>query len=595
MPERRLEAGGRDAGALRVLVAQLNFTVGDVAGNGARIIQTLDRARELGVDLAVFPELAVPGYPPEDLLLRPSFVAANEAAMADIARHTAGLTAVVGYADRDGDLYNAAAVMHDGQLAAVYHKVYLPNYSVFDEERYFRSGERYPVFDRGGVRLGVTVCEDMWYSSGPAEWQAQAGAEVLVNISASPYERSKGDTRERMLATRADDYVSYLVYCNLVGGQDELVFDGRSVVLGPEGQVLARGASFAEDVLVVDIFPESVFQSRLMDPRGRKARLAAAPAVAVPVVPLAAVGRRARPVLDQPAIAVTPEPLDEVWAALVLGTRDYVRKNGFPAVVMGLSGGIDSALTAALAVDALGPEAVVGVAMPSRYSSPSSLGDARELAANLGLRLMEIPIDDVFQAYLDTLTPHFEGRPPDVTEENLQPRIRGNYLMALSNKHGWLVLTTGNKSEISVGYSTLYGDTAGGFAPLKDVPKLLVFELARWRNARAGQPWIPEHSLTRVPSAELKPNQTDQDTLPPYELLDPLLELYVEEELGVAEIVARGHERELVERVARLVDRAEYKRRQSPPGVKISGRAFGRDRRMPITRQTRYGAYGPRR
>lgn len=586
------EPSGQGGGALRVLVAQLNFTVGDVAGNAQRIIETLDQARGVGASLAVFPELAIPGYPPEDLLLRPSFVAANEAAMEDIAGHTRGLTAVVGYADRDGDLYNAAAVMHDGRLAARYHKVFLPNYSVFDEERYFRAGHEYPVFEHEGVRLGVTVCEDIWYSSGPAEWQAQAGAEVLVNISASPYERGKGSTRERMLATRADDYVSYLVYCNLVGGQDELVFDGRSVVLGPEGQVLARGAAFAEDVLVVDLYPDTVFRSRLMDPRGRKSRLMAAPATSVPVVPLAPLPRLHQPALEPPAIRAEPEPLAEVWAALVLGTGDYVRKNGFPTVVIGLSGGIDSAVTAAVAVDALGPEAVVGVAMPSRYSSPSSVADAQELAANLGLRLLEVPIDAVFQAYLEVLERHFDGRPPDVTEENLQPRIRGNYLMALSNKHGWLVLTTGNKSEFSVGYSTLYGDMAGGFAPLKDVSKLRVYALARWRNERAGRPWIPAHSIARVPSAELRPDQTDQDTLPPYELLDPILELYVEAELGVAEIVARGHDRATVEQVARLVDRAEYKRRQSPPGVKISGRAFGRDRRMPITRQTRYGKYG---
>jgi NAD+ synthase (glutamine-hydrolysing) len=586
MPEER----GSTVSGLRLMVAQINVTVGDVAGNAARIIECLGEARRQRVDLAVFPELAVCGYPPEDLLLRPSFLSASEAALAEIAEHTRGLTAVVGYAQRDGDLYNAAAVLHDGRLAGVHRKAFLPNYSVFDEERYFRRGIASPLFDSGELRFGVSICEDIWYPSGPYDLQARAGAELLVNLSASPYQRGKVHSRERMLATRADDAVSILVFCNLVGGQDELVFDGNSLVLAPDGTVLARGASFAEDVLVVDVDPESVFRGRLVDPRGRKDPLTPDELARVPVVQLSAIATVATPRPALPAPDAGSQPLSgpaEVYAALVLGTRDYIRKNGFETVVLGLSGGIDSALTGAIAVDAVGPEHVVGVAMPSPYSSPTSLQDAQALAANLGLRLLEIPIDAVLQSYLDTLTPLFEGRPADVTEENIQPRIRGNYLMALSNKFGWLVLTTGNKSEVSVGYSTLYGDTAGGFAPLKDVPKQMVYALARWRNEQAGErPWIPEHSITRVPSAELKPGQTDQDSLPPYDVLDPILEAYVEQEMSAGAIAALGFERATVDRVLRMVDRAEHKRRQSPPGVKISARAFGRDRRMPITVRT---------
>jgi len=572
------------ARTLRVMVAQLDFVVGDVTGNTARIVRTLADARARGVDLAVFPELAVCGYPPEDLLLRPSFLSANEAAIGEIAAHTKGMTALVGFADRDGDLYNAAAVLHDGALAAVYHKAYLPNYSVFDEERYFAEGTRFPVFERAGTRFGVSICEDIWHASGPPELEALAGAEVLVNLSASPFHHGKGHVRERMLQTRAADHRAFVVFCNLVGGQDELVFDGNSLVIAPTGEVLARGPSFAEDVFVVDLHPEEAFRERLLDPRSRSARLRSRRPDLTPEIALPAAPRVDRPPLGE---RVSPEPLAglaEIHAALVLGTRDYVTKNGFREVVIGLSGGIDSALTASLAVDALDAGNVLGVAMPSRYSSPSSLEDARCLAANLGVRLVEVPIDGVFQAYLDALGPAFEGRPADVTEENVQSRIRGNVLMALSNKLGALVLTTGNKSEMSVGYTTLYGDMAGGFAPLRDVLKTVVYDLARWRNARAGAPHIPEHSLTRAPSAELRPNQTDQDTLPPYETLDPIVRAYVEDEKSVAEIVEAGFDRETVVLVARMIDGAEYKRRQSPPGVRITERAFGRDRRMPITR-----------
>ncbi len=625
---------------LRILVAQLNLVVGDIDGNSARIIDTLEVARSRRADWVVFPELAVPGYPPEDLLLRPSFVQANQAAIAAIAPYTRGLTAVVGFADRAEDLYNAAAILHDGALAAVYHKAYLPNYGVFDEARYFGEGRRYPVFRTpGGVRIGVSICEDIWYAAGPPQIQALAGAEVLVNISASPYHHGKADYRERMLATRAGDTGAFVVFCNLVGGQDELVFDGNSVVLDPDGRVLARGASLAEDLFCVDIHPAEVFRDRLLDPRIRKARLLRQDPALTPEFVLAPIQGEAStdpviaptptdtsvaeietsandrdlPPLDSvgplgpadelstapPGLSTeigelptrtaqnSPQPLDglaEVYAALVLGTRDYTRKNGFSGVVLGLSGGIDSALAAAIAVDALGAAQVVGVAMPARYSSASSVQDAADLAALLGIRLLTIPIDATFQSYLDLLAPCFAGRSADVTEENLQPRIRGNILMALSNKFGWMLLATGNKSEMSVGYATLYGDMAGGFAPLKDVPKTLVYALARWRNGQADGPRIPEHSLTRPPSAELRPDQLDQDSLPPYEVLDPIVEAYVEAEKSVPEIVALGFDPATVRRVARMIDRAEYKRRQSAPGIKITPRAFGRERRMPMTK-----------
>lgn len=571
---------------LRVLLAQLNPVVGDVDGNARRIVEVLGTARDQGVDVAVFPELALSGYPPEDLLVRPAFVAANQAAIAAIAAESRGLTALVGFPHRADDLYNAAAVLHDGVLVDVYHKAYLPNYGVFDEVRYFGEGRRFPVYDRGGVAIGVSICEDIWYAAGPPQIQALAGAEVLINLSASPYHAGKAADRARMLATRAGDTGAFVVYCNLVGGQDELLFDGNSLVLDPDGRVLARGASLAEDLVVVDLQPDAVFRERLLDPRIRKARLLRRDPARTPRIVLPAVERPAPPPPLPPA--APPAVLDgpaEVYAALVLGTRDYTRKNGFTGVVLGLSGGIDSALAAAVAVDALGPEHVVGVAMPTRYTSPASAADAADLAALLGIRCLTIPIDDVFQAYLDMLAPVFGDRPADVTEENIQPRVRGNILMALSNKLGWMVLTTGNKSELSVGYATLYGDMAGGFAPLKDVPKLLVYTLARWRNAEPDGPRIPEHSITRAPSAELRPGQLDSDSLPPYEVLDPIVEAYVEREQSVAEITALGFERALVERVARMIDTAEYKRRQAAPGIKITSRAFGRERRMPITKR----------
>ncbi len=567
---------------VRLALAQINTTVGDLTGNVRRVIAGLEMARGVGADLVLFPELVISGYPPEDLLLKPSFVAANRAALDEIAAATRGLTAVVGFADVAGDVYNAAAVLHDGALAGVYHKHYLPTYGVFDEDRTFRPGRANPLFALGEAVIGVSICEDIWYPDGPPQAQAAAGAHLLVNIAASPYHIGKGAARERMLATRAADNVAVVAFCNLVGGQDELVFDGGSVIFDERGELLARAAQFEEDFIVADVDVAAVFRQRLHDPRQRKEADPEAARIALP--PLAC---SPRPDLPAPSVAEPLSRLEEVYRALVLGTRDYMGKNGFQQAVIGLSGGVDSALVACIAADALGAENVAGVAMPSRYSADFSQADAEQLAANLGIRFMVIPIEPIFRAYLKTLSQPFAGRRPDTTEENLQARIRGNLLMALSNKFGWLVLTTGNKSEMSVGYATLYGDMAGGFAVLKDVPKTLVYELSRWRNAQGSEPLIPERVLTRPPSAELRPDQRDTDSLPPYEVLDPILRAYVEEDRSAAEIVAMGFDKTLVRQVMRLVDRNEYKRRQAPPGVKITARALGKDRRLPITNRFR--------
>lgn len=571
---------------LRIVLAQINATVGDLPGNRDRVVERIEAARRLGADIVVFPEMCLTGYPPEDLLLKPDFIEAARRALHEIVPASAGLTAVVGTASADGDLHNTAAVLHDGWLAGLYHKHYLPNYGVFDEDRYFEAGRQRLVFERDGVLIGVSICEDIWYPDGPPEAQAlHGGADLLINISASPYTRGRGLARERMMRTRAADNTAILAYCNLVGGQDELVFDGHSLICGPQGELIARGKQFEEDMVVADLDVRQVFRWRLYDPRRRKAvDDDDAPFERVVLPPLAPGGERT----PQPAV-VTPtlDPVAEVYQALVLGTRDYVRKNGFRQVVLGLSGGVDSSLTGAIAADALGPENVVGVAMPTRYSSAHSLEDARQLADNFGLRLLTVSIDDTFQAFMDMLAPAFEGRAPDVTEENLQPRIRGTLLMALSNKFGWLVLTTGNKSEIGVGYSTLYGDTAGGFAVIKDVPKMLVYELSCYRNRLAGRDVIPQRVLDKAPSAELKPDQKDSDSLPEYPILDPILYAYVEESCSPADIIARGFDAAEVHRVVRMVDRNEYKRRQSPPGVKITARAFGKDWRLPITNKYR--------
>jgi NAD+ synthase (glutamine-hydrolysing) len=573
-----------DARRLRIGMAQLNATVGDFAGNRQKILDAIKEARSLGVDLLAFPELATCGYPPEDLLFKPKFIAENLRSLDKIVEASSGLTVVVGFVDAKEDIYNAAAVIHDGKLAGVYHKIYLPNYGVFDENRYFRAGSQCPVYVVGGIGLGINICEDIWYEDGPATAQANAGAEVIVTISASPYHFGKVDLRERMIATRAVDNVAIFAHTNLVGGQDELIFDGNSIAVDEKGQLLARGKQFEEDLVVADLDVESVFRTRLHDPRWRKDPLPAEepgwPAQRI-VVFKAPFGAK-KPALPSRKVELRGLP-GEVYEALVLGTGDYVRKNGFEKVLIGLSGGLDSSLVAAIAVDGLGKSNVVGVAMPSRYSSPGSLSDAELLAKNLGIKLLTIPIEKVFKAYLDTLAGAFKGTEPDVTEENIQARIRGNMLMALSNKFGWLVLTTGNKSEMATGYTTLYGDMAGGFAVIKDVPKTMVYKLAGYRNQLSDSELIPAAIIDKPPSAELKPEQKDTDTLPSYELLDPILTAYVEEDKSVEQIIALGNDEQVVKRAARLVDTSEYKRRQAPPGVKITPRAFGRDRRLPIT------------
>ena len=567
---------------LRVALAQINARVGDIAGNAKLIAEFAERARAAGAEVVCFPELALTGYPPEDLLLRRSFIEENLAAIRDLASTIRGITSVVGFVDADDDIFNAAAVIHDGAIAGVYRKHYLPNYGVFDENRYFQAGTEAPIYRLGDTRFGVNICEDIWYPGDPLRAQAQSGAELILNINGSPYHLGKSRFRETMLATRAADHAVNICYVNLVGGQDELVFDGGSCVVDAEGRVVARAAQFAEELLVVDVNVEHVLQRRLHDPRRRKDTLDFRRTRGVDSTALGARDpdesrRRLEPRL---APALTPEA--EVYAALVTGTRDYVRKTGFKSALVGLSGGIDSALTAAVAADALGKDAVWGVAMPSRYSSEGSITDAKALAEALGIRFSIIPIEPVFAAYSETLAPSFEGGLPGVAEENVQSRIRGNLLMALSNRFGHIVLTTGNKSEYATGYCTLYGDMAGGYAVIKDVPKTLVYRVAAYRNTLAGGSVIPESTITKPPSAELRPGQLDTDSLPSYDVLDPVLEAFVEEDLSFDEVVAMGNDPALVRRVFDLVNRSEYKRRQSPPGVKITPRAFGRDRRLPL-------------
>jgi NAD+ synthase (glutamine-hydrolysing) len=573
---------------LRVGIAQINSTVGDLSGNTRKIMESIDQAKSLGVDLLTLPELAITGYPPEDLLFKPQFIKQNKENLNKIIEHSSDIAVVVGFVDSDGDIYNAAAVLYNKKLVGVYHKFYLPNYGVFDEDRYFQAGREYPVFIIYGIGIGITICEDMWYEAGPAIVQAYAGATVLVNIGASPYHAGKGLSRERMLSTRASDSLAIVVHNNLVGGQDELVFDGSSLIINERGEVIARGKQFEEDFIAVDLDVESVFRSQLHDPRRRKEtpwvkeKLKEATKIEVSSEYPAA----AKPPLSPRRVDRLDE-LAEIYQALVLGIRDYVHKNGFEKVVIGLSGGVDSSLVAAIATDALGADNVVGVSMPSRYSSAGSKSDAEDLAGNLGIEFEVIPIEKAFSSYLETLAEPFKNTKPDVTEENIQARIRGNILFALSNKFGWLVLACSNKSETATGYTTLYGDMAGGFIPLKDVPKTTVLELARYKNRQAGKEVIPSSVLTKAPSAELRPDQKDTDTLPPYDILDPILKAYVEDDVTIDQIVAMGFDRDIVTKVTRLVDRNEYKRRQTAPGIKITPRDFGRDRRLPITNQFR--------
>jgi NAD+ synthase (glutamine-hydrolysing) len=575
-----------DVRRFRVGLAQINPTVGDLDGNVKKIVEGMEHARRLGCRLVAFPELAIPGYPPEDLLFKRAFIDANLRALDEVTRASAGLTAVVGFVDKRDDIFNAAAILHDGARAGVYHKQYLPNYGVFDENRYFQAGTGTPVFTCGDATFAVNICEDIWYPSGPTRRQALAGAELIVTINGSPFHAGKAHYRETMLATRAADDLVCVAFLNMVGGQDELVFDGGSVIFNERAECVARGRAFAEDFVVADVDLDAVFHARLRDARRRQEKFGAHEAttrVVLPALPTPAAVPAITPTIVEPLGRV-----DEVFQALVVGTRDYVQKSGFKRVVIGLSGGIDSALVAAVAVEALGRENVVGVTMPSPYSSAGTRSDAQRLAKNLGIEFMKLPITGVFQQFKRALAQPFKGFPEDVAEENIQARIRGTLLMALSNKFGWLVLTTGNKSEIGVGYSTLYGDMAGGFAVIKDVPKTLVYELSAHVNARAQRAVIPQSIIERAPSAELRPDQKDQDSLPPYPELDAILRAYVEEDRSVSELAALGFDPETAAKVARMVDRNEYKRRQAPPGIKITPRAFGRDWRLPIVNRFRH-------
>ncbi len=567
---------------MRIAMAQINSTVGDLDGNTDRIISHIRKAREESADVVVFPELAVCGYPPEDLLLKKEFVSKNLQCRDRILEETEGITAVVGFVDVGEDIYNAAAVMHNKVLAGVVHKFFLPNYGVFDENRYFQAGTEYRVFAGKNVTFGVVVCEDIWYPEGPVQIQSLLGdAQLIISINASPFYSGKWRVRERVLATRAFDGSFFLVYVNAVGGQDELIFDGHSQIFSPSGDVICRGKAHQEELVLCDLDISEAFRNRLIDPRRRKAKLELrGQGNRCEIINVDTQERAARKPLEHSNVE-PPDDLEDIRKALVLGVKDYVTKNGFKNVVLGISGGIDSALTAAIAVEALGSECVTGVFMPSVFTSGESGEDSRALVSSLGIRLLEIPIQETFEAYRSMLATAFAGCREDVTEENIQARIRGNILMALSNKFGWLVLTTGNKSEIASGYCTLYGDMAGGFAVLKDVSKTHVYELSRLFNEK--KETIPLRIIEKAPSAELRHNQKDTDSLPPYDLLDTLLHLYVEKEMSFNEIVNLGYEKELVRKVIYLVDRNEYKRRQAPPGIKISLKAFGKDRRLPIT------------
>jgi NAD+ synthase (glutamine-hydrolysing) len=549
--------------------------------------ERIGAAKRLGVELLVFPELAVTGYPPEDLLLRPGFIRAADQSLERLAREARGIVALVGYPHYDRDLFNACAVCAGGEVKAVYRKRFLPNYGVFDEARYFAPGRDLILLEHGRTLVGVTICEDLWQPGPPATDLALAGAQLIVNLSASPFHLEKDREREEMLVTRARDNSCFVALCNAVGGQDELIFDGHSLVLDDEGEVLARAPGFEEALLVLDVEPEAVIGRRLRDVRRRALEQERAESPPVAVVHIGGPKDRSNGKRVSGEIAPLHEPLEQMRLALELGLHDYVAKNGFSDVVIGVSGGIDSALTAALAAEALGPERVHCVSMPSKFSSEGTRRDAKLLASSLGAEYVELPIDTIYGAFETALADVFAGREHDLAEENLQARIRGVLLMALSNKFGWLLLATGNKSELSVGYSTLYGDMAGGFALLKDVYKTDVFQLAQHLNLRAGHELIPASIIERAPSAELRANQLDEDSLPPYPKLDKVLEAYVELDRSREELSADGFEQDVVERAIAMIDRAEYKRRQAPPGVKLRPKAFGRDRRTPITNRWR--------
>lgn len=577
----------------RLALAQINTTVGDIPGNTALMLEYLERAREAQADLVAFPEMATTGYPPEDLLFKTSFIRDNMAARDKIVAAAKDIAVVVGYVHLGTDISNAAALGYGGELIDSYFKMHLPNYGVFDEDRYFRRGDTCPVYVINGVGVGINICEDIWYPVGPIAVQRDAGAELIVNINASPFHAGKRAYRETMIATRAADNELFVAHLNAIGAQDELVFDGASVVCDMNGEVLERAPAFQESLLAIDLDIEGVFRTRLRDPRPRKENPTILKEIgSSKVIQVSGFKSRPRPPLPAPVLAPAMERVEEVYHALVLGTRDYLKKSGFEKVLIGLSGGVDSALTATVAADAIGPKNVVGIAMPSRFSSEGSISDSKELADKLGIEFWTVPIEPAHIAFDDMLEPYFQGTQPNVAEENVQTRIRGNILMTISNKFGWIVLTTGNKSEMAMGYATLYGDMAGGFAVIKDVPKTLVYELCRWRNSH-GVPSgvasgvIPEAIIAKPPSAELKEGQLDEDSLPPYDVLDPVVKAYVEEDRSYQEMVDAGFNPAVVRQVITAVDRNEYKRRQAPPGVKITPRAFGKDRRLPIVNRYR--------
>jgi NAD+ synthase (glutamine-hydrolysing) len=570
---------------MRLALAQMNTVVGDLDGNRERIVARLEEAREAGADLVLFPELATTGYPPEDLLLRPGFLRAAAKTLDAVAAETKGIAALVGAPHLDRDLFNACAVCADGEVKAMYRKQFLPNYGVFDEDRYFQAGRELVLLRCGETLVGPTVCEDIWQPGPPATDLALAGAHIVANISASPFHLGKGAEREEMLATRARDNSCWIAFVNAVGAQDELIFDGHSLVLDEEGRIVARAPSFEEALLIVDVDSTTAVGRRLRDARRRALARARREMPNPPVIDIPDRESRGEP--PKPVVAPPLDELEQMRLALELGLRDYVEKNGFREVVLGVSGGIDSALTAALAAEALAPERVVCVSMPSRYSSEGTRADARRVAEMLGARYIEIPIEPIVDAVGAALVEAFAGTEPGIAEENIQSRVRGLLVMALSNKFGWLPLATGNKSELSVGYATLYGDMAGGFALLKDVYKTDVFRLARYLNERAGRELIPETVIERAPSAELRADQLDEDSLPPYPELDRVLEAYVELDESREELTSDGFDADVVDRAVGMIDRAEYKRRQAPPGVKLRPKAFGRDRRVPITNRWR--------
>jgi NAD+ synthase (glutamine-hydrolysing) len=575
LKERRLNKPGIEKRRkIRIALAQVNPTVGDLNGNVRKTVDYISKARDAGAHLVTFPELMITGYPPEDLLLKPQFIKDNLKALKEVQGHTKGITAIIGFVDKKDGIYNASAIMHNRKLIDVYHKILLPNYGVFDEFRYFKPGKKYPIYTIDDIAIGVNICEDIWFPDGPTKTQAEAGAKLIININGSPYHAGKRILREKMLTKRAKENKVVIAYVNLVGGQDELVFDGQSLIVNEKGDIVLRGKAFEEELLLYDL---DISKRKVKAGKKKKVEkfVITDKRFSIPVYPI-------------PEREINPlSEMEEIYRALVLGTKDYVEKNGFKKVVISLSGGIDSSFVSTIAVDAIGKENVIGLFLPSPYTSHESREDVYELTKNLEIKLIEVPITKIFEQYLNTLSQEFKNLPQNTTEENLQARIRGNILMAFSNKFRWLVLTTGNKSEMSVGYATLYGDMAGGFAVIKDVPKTMVYKLCEYRNKREGNPLIPQRVLWKEPSAELKPDQKDSDTLPPYEVLDPVLKAYIEEDKSFEEISEMGCDIACVKDVIMMIDRSEYKRRQAPPGIKITPRAFGRDRRFPITNKYR--------